>query len=571
MSSMTATPAPALVPGRDRFAQWGIAALTLAMVAAPLIPILYQSFSDRPLYDGAGVLSLDNYVKLFGSAQFQRVIWNTLALGALTTIIGTLIGVVAAIVLGRTNMPGRALIGEVLIWPLYISHLVLGFGFSVMYGPSGYVTLSFAQVLGDQPWDLYTIHGMAIICGVAQAPITYLFCVASTQAADPSLEDAARISGASPFRALWSISIPLLRPAIVYAVILNFTVALELLAIPLLFGRPAGYEFLTTYLYEHGIDAATPDYGLVGAAAALLLAIVSFLLWLQARLLRDSGRFVTLGGKAARPRVLNLGIWRWPVFVGMALYLVAGVIVPLIGVAMRSVTSFLTPLLPFWEVLTFDHFVMIFSYPAYIRAILNTIGIAVFGGALCTLFVAMVAIIVHRSEFRYGRALEFVATYPRAVPGLVAGIGFLWAMLLFPPLGLLHNTIWILVLAYMMRYLPTGFGAMSPMLLQIGRELDRASRTVGADWWTTATRILLPLIKPALFSTFAILFVAFFREYSAAVFLISPGAEVIGTMLLSFWIQGDAGPVAALASFQVLLTFLFVYGARHLLGVKIYG
>lgn len=568
---MTATPAPALVPGRDSVAQWGIAALTLVLVAAPLIPILYQSFSDRPLYDGAGTLSFDNYAQLFGSAEFLRVIGNTLLLGALTTIFGTVVGVVAAIVIGRTNMPGRAAIGEVLIWPLYISHLVLGFGFSVMYGPSGYVTLWVSQIIGAQPWDLYTIPGIAVICGIAQVPITYLFCIASTQAADPSLEDAARISGASPFRALWSISLPLLRPAIVYAVILNFTVALELLAIPLLFGRPAGYEFLTTYLYTNGIDAATPNYGLVGAAAALLLALVSFLLWLQARLLRDSGRFVTLAGKAARPRVLSLGVWRWPVFLGMALYLTLGVGVPLLGVAMRSVTSFLTPLLPFWEVLTPDHFILIFSYPAYIRSIVNTIGIALFGGALCTLFVAMVAITVHRSDFKFGRALEFVATYPRAVPGLVAGIGFLWAMLLFPPLGLLHNTIWILVLAYIMRYLPTGFGAMSPMLLQIGRELDRASRTVGADWWTTATRILLPLIKPALFSTFAILFVAFFREYSAAVFLISPGAEVIGTMLLSFWIQGDAGPVAALAAFQVLMTFIFVYGARHLLGVKIYG
>ncbi len=568
---MTATPAPALVPGRDGVAQWGIAALTLVLVAAPLIPILYQSFSDRPLYDGAGALSLDNYAQLFGSAEFLRVIRNTLLLGALTTIFGTIVGVVAAIIIGRTDMPARAMVGEVLIWPLYISHLVLGFGFSVMYGPSGYVTLWISEVIGTQPWDLYTIPGIAVICGIAQAPITYLFCVASTQAADPSLEDAARISGASPFRALWSISIPLLRPAIVYAVILNFTVALELLAIPLLFGRPAGYEFLTTYLYTNGIDAATPNYGLVGAAAALLLALVSFLLWLQSWLLRDSGRFVTLAGKAARPRTLQLGIWRWPVFLGMVAYLVLGVCVPLLGVAMRSVTSFLTPLLPFWEVLTLDHYVLIFSYPAYIRSIINTIGIAVFGGALCTLFVAMVAIIVHRSDFKFARSLEFVATYPRAVPGLVAGIGFLWAMLLFPPLGLLHNTIWILVLAYIMRYLPTGFGAMSPMLLQIGRELDRASRTAGADWWTTATRILLPLIKPALFSTFAILFVAFFREYSAAVFLISPGAEVIGTMLLSFWIQGDAGPVAALAAFQVLMTFIFVYGARHLLGVKIYG
>lgn len=110
------------MPGRDFVAQWGIALLTVALVAAPLVPIVYQSFSDRPLYDGAGNLSLDNYIKLFGSAQFMRVLWNTFALGALTTILGTLIGVAAAIVIGRTNMPGRALIGEVLIWPLYISH-----------------------------------------------------------------------------------------------------------------------------------------------------------------------------------------------------------------------------------------------------------------------------------------------------------------------------------------------------------------------------------------------------------------------------------------------------------------
>jgi iron(III) transport system permease protein len=144
-------------------------------------------------------------------------------------------------------------------------------------------------------------------------------------------------------------------------------------------------------------------------------------------------------------------------------------------------------------------------------------------------------------------------------------------MIVFPFFGLLHNTIAILVLAFTMRYMPTGLGAISPALLQISPELDRAARVAGADWWTTSWAILMRLLKPALFSAFAVLFICFFKDYATAVFLFAPGSEVIGTTLLSFWIQGDAGPVAALAMFQVLLTFVFVYGVRMAFGVRVYG
>jgi iron(III) transport system permease protein len=253
------------------------------------------------------------------------------------------------------------------------------------------------------------------------------------------------------------------------------------------------------------------------------------------------------------------------------IYALLAVVLPLGGLALRAATTFLSPLVPFWEVLTTANVEVLFAYPAHLRSITNTILIAGLGGAVATAFVALVALVVHRSEYRFRRALEFGALYPRAVPGLVAGIGFLWAMLLFPPLGWLHNTIWILVIAYIMRYVPTGFGAVSPMLLQIGRDLDRSARTVGADWWTTCRAILLPLLKPALFTCFAVLFIHFFKEYASAVFLLAPGSEVIGTTLLSFWIQGDAGPVAALSTFQVLFTFLFVFAVRRLFGVRIYG
>jgi iron(III) transport system permease protein len=214
---------------------------------------------------------------------------------------------------------------------------------------------------------------------------------------------------------------------------------------------------------------------------------------------------------------------------------------------------------------------MIVSSPSYVRSVTNSLGIAFFGGALATLLVALIAIVTQRSSFRHKRALEFLALYPRAVPGLVVGLGFLWAMIVFPAFGALHNTIAILVIAFTMRYLPTGLGAVSPALLQISPELDRAARVSGADWWTTSWAVLLRLLKPALFSAFAVLFICFFKDYATAVFLFAPGSEVIGTTLLSFWIQGDAGPVAALAMLQVLLTFVFVYGVRLAFGVRVYG
>ncbi|HET7729775.1 MAG TPA: iron ABC transporter permease, partial [Usitatibacter sp.] len=488
-----------------------------------------------------------------------------------TTVLALAVGAGFAIAVGRTDVPGGRAMGELLLWPLYLSQLVMAFGFSIMYGPSGYLTLAAQSVVGGAPWNLYSMGGMAVVAAICEAPLTFLYCLNSTRMADPALEDAARVSGAGTFSTLWSVTLPLMRPALVYSAILNFTLALELLSVPLIFGGPVGIHFLSSFLYDQGIGASTPQYGVVGAAAVALLVMVTFLVWLQGRLLSNIGRFVTVKGKASRPRRFPLGWLRWPLALLLALYVAMGVVAPLAGLALRAVTSFLTPLVPLWDVWTLDHIRMIVSSPAYVRSITNSLGIALFGGAAATLLVALVAIITQRSPFRHARGLEFVALYPRAVPGLVAGLGFLWAMIVFPFLGALHNTILILVLAFTMRYLPTGLGAVSPALLQISPELDRAARVAGADWWTTSWAVLMRLLKPALFSAFAVLFICFFKDYATAVFLFAPGSEVIGTTLLSFWIQGDAGPVAALAMLQVVLTFVFVYGVRVAFGVRVYG
>lgn len=557
-------------PARSVILQYVIAVMALVLVAGPILPLLYQSVLDRPLYDEQAQLSIRNYSDLFGSEGFGTIIYNTLVFAFISTIVSQVLGVVSAVLIGRTNVPGRRLFGSMLLWPLFISHLILSFGWFLMYGPAGYITLWVQGIVGEQPWNLYSLGGMALVAGISQSPLAALYCLGSTKLADPALEDAARSCGAGAARTLFSITLPLLTPAILYGSVLNFTSSLEMLSIPLIFGEPGGITLLTTYLYSQGVAAPRPNYGLVATAATLLLVIVSILVFLQGRMLRNARRYVTVGGKASRKRLFDLGAVRWIAFGFLFTYTTLFIVLPLGVLVLRAFTRFLSPLVPMADVLTLDNFAAVFSSEANLRAIGNTLVIAIVGSAVAIAFIAALTLVVHRSDFRFRRALEYVALFPRAIPGLIAGIGFFYAMVFIPPLGWLRNSIVVLMVAYTMRYIPTAFASLSPALLQIGPDLDRAARVVGADWLTTVRAIVLRLIKPAMFSGFAILFIHFLKEYSIAIFLIAPGSEVIGTTLLQYWVLGEMGTLSALATVQILLTVLFIFAARTLFKVKLY-
>jgi iron(III) transport system permease protein len=556
---------------KEHLIQYGVAGLTACLVLTPLLPVLYTSFLDRPLYDPGGIVSLDNYIRLFSDPAFHKVIGNTFAFATLTTLLSVALGVVMAVLIGRTDLPGRSILGEMLLWPIYLSPLVVAFAWVIMYSPAGYVTLFVKHRLHVQPWNLYTIPGMAMAAAVALVPIAYLYCSSSATVADPALEDAARSVGAGPLRILFSVTLPLMRPPILYSAVLIFTIALEVLSFPMILGGPVGIDFFSSFLYNRWLGGAQPDYGLVGAAAIVLLLIVTALVLLQNSLLRETARFVTVRGKATRPHVFKLGWLRWILFAFICLYVLAAAILPMIGLVMQAFTKFLTPLVPPWRFLTLQNVTVIFSYPAYVRSITNSILIALIGGILTTLFVALIALVAHRSEFPLRRVLDFLAIYPRTMPGMIVGIGFFWALVMVKPLGPIRNTIWGLMLAFGVRYIPTAFGAIAPMLTKIGAELDHAARTVGADWWTTCQDILLKLLKPALYSSFVLLFIQLIKEYGSAVFLVAPGSEVMGLTMLQFWVQGDTGPVAALSLLQVGITIVFVFIGRRVFKVKIYA
>jgi iron(III) transport system permease protein len=559
------------LPSRDRLIQLALVAVALFLVVVPLAPVLFQSFLTAPIYETVRSLTFANYVRFLESPDFHAAFANSFVLAFVSTLVGTASGAFIAIAVARTNMPGRAVVSSVMLLPLYVSHLVLAVGWFIMYGPAGYVTTVVREAIGFVPWNFYSLLGMAVLAGIAAAPMTFVLCIGSLRLLDASMEDAARSVGAGPVRIVWSVTLPIIRPALVYSMMLNFISGLELLSIPLIFGRPARILFFTTYLYSSSGTRTVPDYGLVGAAATFFLLLITILVLVQGYLLRKAARFTAIRGKASRPKAFDLGSWRFVLGAVVVVYFILGLALPLAGLILRAFVEFLTPLMSPWQLLTWSNFATLFNNEVYVRSILNSIVIAAFGGALATVVTALITVVIHRSDFPWRRQLEFLALYPRAVPGIVAGLGVLWAVLWIPFLSPLHGTVWILILAFTMRNMPTGYGALSPVLVQIDSDLDRSARAAGADWWTTCRQIILPIARTGLFSAYVLMFLSFFKEYAAAAFLYAHGSEIIGISMLESWGIGDVGPAAALGVIQFAVTCVFIFVAQRVLRVRLHA
>ncbi|GAB3617265.1 iron ABC transporter permease [Okibacterium endophyticum] len=545
---------------RSTLLYWVVVVLLALFVLAPVVPTLIQALVDRPLYEQGGIFTFDNFSKLFTEAGFGQVALNTVAFAGLTTALTLLIAIPMAIVVVRTDIPGRRFFGAGMQWPFFISSLILGFGWITMYGPAGFVSTWVRSAVGTVPWDLYTIPGMAITEAVALAPIAYVFCANALRNADASLEGAAQTVGAGPFRILRSVVIPMLRPPVVYSSILVFSMSIETLSIPLLYGQPVDITVFATFLYKNGLQSINPDYGILGAASTIILLVTILLVAVQAKLLKDAKRFVSVRGKATRPRLLDLGWVKWVAVAFVTIYLVFGALIPIGGLVFRSFATFFTPLANPFNALSINNYMRIIEFPVYVASIRNSLIVASVGAVVVSLLATIAVVVARRSTFRYRRIIEYLALAPQAMPGLIIGIGFFWAFA-YAPFGLgglVQGTLAAIIIAFGLRALPSAFGSIAPAVMQIGEEIDNAARVSGADWIRTFTRILSKLLTPAFGAALILTFVTMLKEYSPAIFLGSAQTNIIGTTMLELWVQGNSGSVAALATIQIVITAVFV-------------
>ena len=541
----------------------------LLLIVGPIVPVVWASLWSTPLYEAGGGLTLGNFQTLLSDPAWWEAVRNSVTFAALTTIGSVVLGTVMAVLLTRTDLPGRSFFRGALLVPVVIPGLPLLLGWTAMYAPAGYVT---RWVEDHTPlpifWDLYSVPGMAMVSVGIAAPVVYLFARGALASQDSSLEMAARSAGASPLRTLRTVTVPLLRPALLNSSMIIFALSLEVLGLPLILGTSSNIEFVSTYLYDNWLNVVPSQQGLVSAGAVVLLAAVTVLLVVRNRLTGDVARFHTVGGKSTSAATVKLGGARWPLLALTAAYFVAVIVIPLTGLFLTAFTTVLTPSISPWDVLSTDHFRTVVDDPVFSRSITNSLTIAIVGGAIATIAIAALAIVAHRSTFRHRTSLQYAMVYPRAMPGLVTGMAFFWTFAILDPSGAIRASLWGIGIAFAVRSLALGYSAFYPALASLGEDLDRAARTSGADWWTTVKTILFRLLRPAMAVSFVLLFVAMLSDYDPAVFLVTPGTEVMGLTMLKLWVAGTAGPVAALGVIQVVITLVVLGLGRLLFGVR---
>ena len=567
--------------------------LTTLAIFVPLALIFYQSFLSAPFFMPMKSFGLDAYRFIFADSDFWIAFRNGMTLAFGLAAIAVPLGAMLAFLMVRTDLPGKSWIAPLLLVPIFVSPMVIGFGYVVSMGPVGFYTLWVKHLTGITPWNIYSFSSIVAIAGLTHVPHVYLYTSSALKSLGSDVEEAARVSGASPLQVALHVSLPMVMPALAYAAVLVFFLGFEVFGLVLVLGDPEGHLVLSTYLYKLTNKLGTPSYHLMAAVAVCLVAVTMPLVMAQRWLLKSANKYVSIKGKGARQKALPLGKWKWVAFAFLFAWLAFTVVMPISGIVLRSFVSFWGEGVKLTDALTFQHYTDILERPELIRGIINTVVIGVVGGAIAVACYSAIALAGHRKPDGLTRVLDYSVLVPRAVPGLLAGLSFLWVFLfvpstlehffsqfdngfahwivdsLIPQMRALRSTIFSVWLAYSVVWMAYGLRLISTSLLQVGPELEEAARAVGARRSRVTRDITLPLVRYGMLSAWLMVFLIFEREYSTGVYLLSPGTEVIGAMLVSLWAAGSVDLVASLSVINIALVAIGL-GIALRFGIKLH-
>ena len=541
--------------------------VTALAVVAPLSLVVYQSFLTAPFFDRTAQFGFLAYSFVFADPDFWQAFWTTIAIAGGMAAIAVPLGALLAFLMVRTDVPGREYLEPLILIPIFVSAVVIAFGYVVAVGPVGIFSTLAKDVLGFVPWNLYSLTSLIAIAGLTHVPHVYLYSAASLRGLSTDLEEAARVSGANPFRVAINVSLPMILPAILFAGVLVFFLGFELFGLPLVLGDPQDVLVLSTYLYKLTNKLGVPSYQLM---AVVVVAVTAPLVFMQRLLLRQAQRYVSVRGKGLKTQPLRLHGWRWFAFAAIVFWLFITVVVPLFGITLRSFVVTWGEGVKLLDVLTLDHYRELADYPNVIRGVLNTLGIGVIGGAVAVVWYTAIALSVHRWNSGWTRLVDYMVMVPRAMPGLVAGLALLWVFLFVPFLSPLKSTMVSIWLAYTIVWLAYGMRLVSGTLLQVAPELEEAARTAGANDLRVKRDVTVPLIKYGMLASWLLIFLIFVREYSTGIYLLGPGTEVIGSLLVSLWGTGAIDLVSALSVVNVVMIGVGLAVAVRL-GVRLHG
>jgi iron(III) transport system permease protein len=536
-----------------------VSAAVTALILYPLLQAGLAVFFPGGQFDPGPIVAVLNEPAL------MLLLRNTILLVLGSTAVAVAVGSVFAWLTERTDL-GMAWLTRVLpIVPLLVPPIAGAIGWVLLAAPrSGFLNVwlrallaPFGLDLEEGPLTIFSWPGLIFVYVLYLVPETYLVVCAGLRNIDPALEEAARMSGSNPWRTLVRITLPSVKPAITAGAMLSLLTAFTLFSVPVIIGPQAGVPILSVRVVELMTASYPPKTGAALTLGLFVLAVTGTAWWLQSRLLR-ANRHAVIAGRGMRVTAVRLGRWRLPARAVMIAFMLMTSALPFAALVVVS-------LQPFWTAVirpasfTWRNYSRLIAADFSRNALVNSVLLGIVGATLGVLIGAVIAFHLDRSRSRrLARFVDGVTKLPGAVSHLIIGIAFVGSFA-GPPFSL-TGTMVLLLLAYLVLYMPQATFSAAAALAQVGRELSEASLMSGATTGRTFIRIVLPLMRPGLAAAWVLLFVLMSGEITASSMLAGTGNPVVGFVVLDLWTNGSYAALAAFGTLMSLITSTVVLG-----------
>ncbi len=524
--------------------------LVLVIDVYPMLVMLLKSVQ------GPMGLTWQNFIDVFSDERNIEAILHTFTVASAATCLALILGTGLAYLISRTDLPGRGFLKLLVVIPFFTPPFIYAMAWQQLFNPAGYLNKLYMAISGTgQP--LFTIYGplgIILVMTAAGSATVFLLTEGAFRQTDRALEEAAQTCGAKPVRILKDITIPIMLPKILAAAVVVFITQISNFGIPAILGFQVSYYVLTTRIYQvlHEFYRSN-SFAAASAMSVILLVLAILSLWLKDRTVKQ-GRHIIQAGNGEQIR-LKLGGLKIPLFLLVTLLLLVSSVLPLIAIGITSLLK-AYGLVPGPGNFTWANFIQLANLSLVKRAFLNTLALSVLSATIAVVFGTMIAYILTRTNWKIKNWLDIAVTTPYAIPGTIVALAMILAF--SPPLPLLgislYNTLWIILIAYVARYMFFVVRTVSAAMTQVTSALEEAARISGANWLRSVTDVLLPQVKRSILSAWILVFAHTISELTLSILLWSAGNETIAVAVFNLQETGNLTTSSALAVFLLVVS-----------------
>lgn len=540
----------------------GAALILLVVVALPLAWLVIGSVS------GDRGLTVEHYRATFTNPENFRALANTLLIGAGAALASIALGLPLAWLVGRSDVPGRRAIWTLVNVAYATPPFLTAIAYILLLGPNaGLINRALRGVFGfvSGPINVFSIGGIIGVITLHVFPFVFLMVAGALESLDPALEQSAQILGAGRLRTISFVTLPMVRPAMLAGALLAFVDALSLFGPQAFIGVPARIPTIPTRIFS--LFSYPPRFGLASALAMSLVLVTVVSLYFQNRFLGQRS-YVTMSGKGSDAVRIRLGWWRFPALALCAGVFIFAVVLPYGVLLAVSFAKQWATLLESGNLTLKNYSYVLFEFSLTRHSIINSLTLAAGAATIAMAVGTMLAYLDLRTTLPGRRFLDYLSVVPLGLPGIVLSVGLILTWIR-PPL-VIYSTIWILLVAYIARFIPFAVRSANTSLRQVDPALEEAARITGAPWLTAVAAVTIPLIKRGMLSGWLLIFVPALRELSASILLYTSGTETLAVSVYQLYQEGYFEAVCALAVITLAITLTMLTLARRMAGPSVW-